>query len=98
MYTFLTPEKRLVFCIFSFLNIFNGFYPKTHNYFDSTYGCDEFLRIIDFMPYIVKLTFEDMEYISCEEILIVKKEYKGAKHADTNNLFNKISIRAKRTD
>lgn len=55
------------------------------NYFDSTYGCDEFLRIIDFMPYIVKMTFEDMEYISCEEILIVKKEYKGTKHADTNN-------------
>lgn len=39
MYTFFTPEKRLVFYIFSFLNLFNGFlrfifffllYPKTY--------------------------------------------------------------------
>lgn len=40
MYHFLTPEKRLVYCIFNVLNLFNGFlrliflfslYPKTYN-------------------------------------------------------------------
>ena len=47
------------------------------NYFESEYNCDSFLRIIDFMPYIIRLDFEGRKCVGKEEILIVKKEYKG---------------------
>lgn len=46
------------------------------NYFDKDYNVDSFLRIIDFMPYIIKMEFEGFKPISMEEVLIVKKEYK----------------------
>lgn len=52
------------------------------NYFDRTYKCEGFLRMIDFMPYIVKISFEGRKYISREEVLIVKKEYIGKSRAD----------------
>ena len=52
------------------------------NYFDNNYGCDDFLRMIDFMPYIIRLDFEGRECVGKEEILIVKKEYKGRNRAD----------------
>lgn len=47
------------------------------NYFDKTFLCEEFLRIIDYMPYIIRLDFEGRECVGKEEILIVEKEYKG---------------------
>lgn len=47
------------------------------NYFDKTYNCDSFFRIIDFMPYIIRLDFDNEKYIGKEEILIVEKEYNG---------------------
>lgn len=46
------------------------------NYFDHSYNCDSFLRMIDFMPYIIRLDFNGRECIDKEEILIVKKIYK----------------------
>lgn len=46
------------------------------NYYDPAYNCDSFLRIIDFMPYIIRLDFDGQDCIGKEEILIVKKEYK----------------------
>lgn len=46
------------------------------NYFDSTYNCDSFFRMIDFMPYIIRLDFNGREYVRKEELLIVEKEYK----------------------
>lgn len=46
------------------------------NYFDHSYNCDSFLRMIDFMPYIIRLDFNGRECIDKEEILIVKKNYK----------------------
>ncbi len=52
------------------------------NYFDSTYKCDGFLRMIDFMPYIVRMIFDGAKYISHREILIVKKQYKSTNRAD----------------
>lgn len=46
------------------------------NYFDSSYLCDHFFRMIDYMPYIVRVDFDGMNYIGREEILIVEKEFK----------------------
>ena len=47
------------------------------HYYDNSFGVDDFLRIIDFMPYIIRLGFEGRELVEKEEILIVKKEFKG---------------------
>lgn len=52
------------------------------NYFDPAYQCDSFLRIIDFMPYIIRLDFEGTACIGNEEILIVEKEFTGKNRAD----------------
>lgn len=46
------------------------------NYFDESFGCDDFLRIIDFMPYIIRLDFEGRELVGKEEILIIEKIFK----------------------
>ncbi|MBQ4522067.1 MAG: histidine phosphatase family protein [Lachnospiraceae bacterium] len=47
------------------------------NYFNPTFLCDDFLRIIDFMPYIIRLDFNEKQCIGKEELLIIEKEYKG---------------------
>lgn len=49
------------------------------NYFTPTYNCDDFLRIIDFMPYIIRLDFNGTTLVGKEELLIIKKEFKGKK-------------------
>ena len=45
------------------------------NYYDNSFGCDDFLRIINFMPYIIRLDFEGYSCIRKEEVLIVEKKY-----------------------
>lgn len=52
------------------------------NYYDPSYGCNSFLRMIDYMPYIIKLTFHGVACIGKEEILIVEKTFTGKKRAD----------------
>ncbi|SEW18763.1 histidine phosphatase family protein [[Clostridium] fimetarium] len=52
------------------------------NYYEPTYNCDSFLRIIDFMPYIIRLDFDELRYFKKEELLYVEKEFKGAIRAD----------------
>lgn len=47
------------------------------HYYDNSFGADDFMRIIDFMPYIIRLGFEGRECVEKEEILIVEKEFKG---------------------
>ena len=43
----------------------------------SDFGFRGFMRIIDFMPYVVKIVFsEDKKPLSSEEVLVIKKEYK----------------------
>lgn len=49
------------------------------NYYDSNYDCKSFLRIIDYMPYIIRLDFEGLRCVGQEELLIVEKEFKGKK-------------------
>ena len=45
------------------------------NYYDSTFGVEGFLRIINYMPYIIRLGFEGMKLVDKEEILIVDKHF-----------------------
>lgn len=45
------------------------------NFFDPSFGCDDFLRIIDWMPYIVELTFEGHERVGFKEIGHVYKRF-----------------------
>ncbi len=52
------------------------------NYFDSSFGCDDFLRIIDWMPYVVELDFEGSTLISKHEHCYLQKEFMGNTHAD----------------
>ncbi len=47
------------------------------NYYEPTFGCDDFLRIINYMPYIIRLDFEGRTCVGKEELLIIEKEYKG---------------------
>lgn len=47
------------------------------NYFEPSYCCDDFLRIVDYMPYIIRLNFEGTKYIGKEELLFIEKEYMG---------------------
>lgn len=48
------------------------------NYYDNTFLCDGFLRIIDFMPYIIRLDFDETKLLVKEEVLVVEKEYNGS--------------------
>jgi len=48
-------------------------------YFQPTFGYKDFMRIIDFMPYIIRLDFYGTNYKGQEELLIVRKEYMGNK-------------------
>jgi len=52
------------------------------NYYDKQFGCDDFLRIIDWMPYIIELDFEDGQLVSKTEHIYVQKEFKGKARAD----------------
>lgn len=46
------------------------------NFFEPSYCCNDFLRIIDFMPYIIRLDFDGNNYIGKEELLFIEKEFK----------------------
>ena len=52
------------------------------NYFDNSFLCDGFLRIIDFMPYIIRIDFDGKILVAKEELLIIEKEFKGSNRAD----------------
>lgn len=52
------------------------------NYYDKAFGCDDFLRIIDWMPYIVELDFEGEVLTAKYEHCYVEKEFKGSQRAD----------------
>lgn len=47
------------------------------HYFEPSYNFQCFMRIIDFMPYVIRLDFEGLKLVGKEELLIVEKEYKG---------------------
>ena len=45
------------------------------NYYDPLFNVDSFFRIIDFMPYILRLDFNGAECVGKEEQLIIEKPY-----------------------
>ena len=47
------------------------------NYYDKDFGCEDFLRIIDWMPYIIELNFEGMNLIGKYEHCHVEKAFMG---------------------
>lgn len=47
------------------------------NYYNTEFGCNDFLRIIDWMPYIVEMDFEGRELVGVKELAHVEKEFKG---------------------
>jgi len=47
------------------------------NYYYPDFGFSRFMRMIDFMPYVVRLDFEDDKCLDMNEELVVKKEYKS---------------------
>lgn len=46
------------------------------NHFLPAFGCDDFLRIIDWMPYVIRLTFAGQRLVDQRECLHVYKEYR----------------------
>lgn len=52
------------------------------NYYNPEFGCDDFLRIIDWMPYIVELDFEGQELTAVTEYAYIEKVYTGTARAD----------------
>ena len=52
------------------------------NFYDNSFGCDDFLRIIDWMPYIIELDFEGNQLVAQKEHCYIEKEFKGNKRAD----------------
>lgn len=52
-------------------------------YYDKHFNCDSFLRIIDWMPYIVEIDFEKEQlFVNLVEHIYVHKEFKEKKKAD----------------
>ena len=52
------------------------------NYYNTGFGCKDFLRIIDWMPYVIELDFEGDRLVSQKEHCHVEKEFKGKARAD----------------
>lgn len=52
------------------------------NYYNPEFGCSDFLRIIDWMPYIVEMDFEGQELVNIKEHAYIEKEFKGTNRAD----------------
>ncbi|MCM1182584.1 MAG: histidine phosphatase family protein [Roseburia sp.] len=55
-------------------SILNFYYPEL--------GCKDFLRIIDWMPYIIELDFEASKLLERKEHCHIEKEFRGKKRAD----------------
>lgn len=51
-------------------------------FYDNSFGCEDFLRIIDWMPYIIELDFEGDKLVGKHEHCYVEKEFKDKQRAD----------------
>lgn len=47
------------------------------NYYDPSWNCDSFLRIIDWMPFVAELDFDGTRFLSRTEHVHVEKIFKG---------------------
>ena len=57
------------------------------HYYDPSYDCQSFLRIIDWMPFIVEMNFEGEKCVQKAEHLHIEKEFKGKMCADKPTIF-----------
>ena len=46
------------------------------NYYDKTFNGESFMKIIDFMPWILKMEFDGEKFLSMEDVFHIYKEYK----------------------
>lgn len=79
-------QKRNISALHRWIDKYNGetIAIATHgtalstmiNYYYPGFGFESFMRIIDYMPYVVKMELDGDKCLSFEEILVVKKEYK----------------------
>ena len=62
----------------------NGPEGNNHGMFQKRWAdrCEDFLRIIDWMPYIIELDFEGDKLVGKQEHCHVEKEFKGKQRAD----------------
>ena len=47
------------------------------NYYRPQFGCEDFLRIVDWMPYVVELTFDGQKLLTFRELAHLEKESRG---------------------
>lgn len=45
------------------------------NYFEPSFQCDDFNRILNYLPYILRIDFEDGKMVGKEEVLILDRGY-----------------------
>ena len=45
------------------------------NYYRPWFGCEDFLRIVDWMPYIVELTFDGQALLTFRELVHIEKGF-----------------------
>lgn len=62
------------------------------HYYESSYNCNSFLRIIDWMPYIIELDFDRDNCISKQVHLYIEKEFQGKKRADKSEETVKVNF------
>ncbi|MBD5470056.1 MAG: histidine phosphatase family protein [Lachnospiraceae bacterium] len=46
------------------------------NFYNPEFGCQDFLRIIDWMPYVIELDFEEDKLLAIKEHCHIEKEFK----------------------
>jgi len=46
------------------------------NYYDKTFNGESFMKIINFMPWILKMEFDGEKFLSKEDVFHIQKEYK----------------------
>lgn len=79
-------QERNIAALKKYLNKYRGqtFAVATHgtalstiiNYYFPEYGFEEFLKIADMMPLVLRMDFDDSDCLRAEKILSVKKSYK----------------------
>lgn len=52
------------------------------NFYHTEFGCKDFLRIIDWMPYIIELDFDGDRLLAEKEHCYIEKEFQGNKRVD----------------
>lgn len=52
------------------------------NFYDKSFSCEDFLRIIDWMSYIIELDFEGDKLVGKHGQCYVEKEFKGNQRVD----------------